>query len=148
MFNKAGSTPATLLQKHHSQVTVKDIEQRCRTAKIQNNKQNSFFKSIKFWRANSRTRFKVLYSYMISSPLISSSFFSWQQHFLVLFQFSTIVKLDKSFTLSVDKISLTQSKAECLYASSGSGIGLPEYERIHWFLSFSMRQYCKKRTYI
>ena len=59
----------------------------------------------------------------------------------LLFQFSTIVKLNKSFTLPINKTSFKRKKTERLCSSSGSGIGLIENERICWFLSVNMGQF-------
>ena len=45
-----------------------------------------------------------------------------------IFQFTTIVKLSKSFALTTDKISLKQNKTESIFTSSGNAIDLIENE--------------------
>ena len=49
------------------------------------------------------------------------------------FQFSTIAKPNKSFTLPINKISFKWKKTERPCASSGSGIGLIKNERLSWY---------------
>ena len=60
-----------------------------------------------------------------------------------LFQFNTIVKLSKSFTLPFEKISSKKKQNRTsLYYFRYCGINLIKNERMRWFLSFCMRQYC------
>ena len=61
---------------------------------------------------------------------------------LILFQFSSIVKLNKRFTRPIDKIRLKQKQNRLPLCHFNSGIGLTENKRISWLLSFSMTQYC------
>ena len=50
---------------------------------------------------------------------------------LILYQFSTFVKLNKSFTLPINIISLKQKKTKLLCGSLGSGVDLIENKRTH-----------------